>query len=194
MKRLLILLSAALLFAGYAPRQDSSQLCYAHTDIEGGQDFVIYAAPQSDEILMTLPGKYDYDLILCSPQNGWWKLLSPVSIVGMPDDEDEEVDKMLPGEGWIPASSACFITVLRRSEPIIFRESPSESAAEVASVPPGDIWALHPLDLYGEDWVKVQQADFGPVGWIPGKFICVSNFEVCTEEGYYEDEDEDEDE
>ena len=183
-----ILVLALLLSCG-TPRQDSTPLCYAYTELDG-EEFVIYAAPGSNEVLMTLPGKYDYDLVLCSPQEGWWKLLSPVSIIGVPDDEDEELDIMLPAEGWIPARSAHFATVLRRDEPLVLRESPSESAAAVASIPPGDVWALHPLDLRGDDWVKVQQVDVGPVGWLPRAFICTSTFEVCYEE--FPDEEDDE--
>ena len=183
------ILAFALLLSCCTPRQDGTPLCYAYTELDG-EDIVIYAAPGSDEVLMTLPGKYDYDLILCSPQDGWWQLLSPVSIIGIPDDEDEEVDFMLPAEGWIPARSANLATVLRRYEPLVLRKSPSESAAAVASIPAGDIWALHPLDVQGDDWVKVQQAEEGPVGWLPRAFICTSTFEVCYEEAFNDEDDE----
>ncbi|MCR4825009.1 MAG: hypothetical protein K5849_06615 [Bacteroidales bacterium] len=194
MKGILSLIITAALSASFSPGQEGEPLCYAYSDT-GGAPFVIYTAPGSEQVLMTVPGKYDYDLILRSPQDGWWEVVGPVSVIGVPDEGDE-LDIELPGTGWIPAASAHFTTILRHSEELVFRGTPSDSAAPVCSMPPGEVWALHPLDISADgEWIQVQVAEDGPVGWLRRAFICISTFEMC-EDGTppFEDEEEPEDE
>lgn len=176
MKRLTLILTAALAFCCGQKPANPSITAFSEND---GKPLHLMTAPGSGDDIV-LPGNYDYEFILCDPTDGWWYVLGPAFVVGVPEEGDPDEYSLGPNGAWISAKDLYLNTVLCHQDKIILRDKPSSDAEPVFVIAPEDVWSVHPLDLR-KDWVKVQIAEDGEIGWILRELLCFSAFEVCED-------------
>ena len=152
---------------------------YGQTENDTLSVFIIDKTPTNvrstpgGSVVLQLPCDCSYIAMVCSPRNGWWRLVQA-------ENAEEGIEVSLAGS---PSRQySVHGTVLGLSsrnyggERLVLRAEPNDKAKPVYSFT--DEITLIPVDVKG-DWVKVSTPDGKHTGWIEVEQLCANPLTNC---------------